>query len=336
MKIRHLFENSIDPVLEQYNAELDEHLEAGEILKPVFDALKNRISRFLERKHEELVRKPHLWGKGAEHDKIADKAIHDLTWVVVSSARDVMSLKSKLAKIKTPSTLQHPAVHAISEFVKQYAPLAEKLDQLKDKVVKTTEKRTAVKLAAAAVLKQKVADSSSLIRVLESHLEEYKKEAGNQAAAQVQYWLSVMEKADWDLNLVAPRPHTGMGAQAYKTANAKRSVFERITSPAPAARNLRIKRGDSEPRVRNVEAELRYIKDNIDAAEASYREYVHKMVEKIGKPVVDATLTGNPWTGSTLVVTTSDGENQTWRTQMIINRSKYDRLFNQFPSRQLK
>lgn len=49
--------------------------------------------------------------------------------------------------------------------------------------------------------------------------------------------------------------------------------------------------------------------------------------------MIEADMTGNPWHGSTLHVTCVDGEKQSWNTQMIINQSKYQKLFNQFPSR---
>lgn len=47
-------------------------------------------------------------------------------------------------------------------------------------------------------------------------------------------------------------------------------------------------------------------------------------------------MSGNIWTGTTLMVTTNDGEEQIWNTQMIINFSKYQKMFNQFPSRRKK
>lgn len=70
-------------------------------------------------------------------------------------------------------------------------------------------------------------------------------------------------------------------------------------------------------------------------ASGSYDAYVHKMIEKIGKPVSGASVRGNPWSGSTLDVTCTDGETQVWSTKMIINVSVLGKLFNQFPSRRI-
>jgi hypothetical protein len=71
-------------------------------------------------------------------------------------------------------------------------------------------------------------------------------------------------------------------------------------------------------------------------AEDAYRDFMEKMIQKIGKPVVDATMTGSIWTNAVLHVTTDDGEEQSWKTQMILNFSKYQKMFNQFPSRRIK
>ena len=80
----------------------------------------------------------------------------------------------------------------------------------------------------------------------------------------------------------------------------------------------------------------RYVQMNVTGAEEAYRNFMAKMIEKIGKPVVDAKMTGNIWTNATLHVTTNDGEEQVWNTKMILNFSKYQVMFNQFPSRRKK
>jgi hypothetical protein len=80
----------------------------------------------------------------------------------------------------------------------------------------------------------------------------------------------------------------------------------------------------------------RYIELNVKGAEEAYRNFMAKMIQKIGRPVVDAKMTGNIWTNAVLHVTTNDGEKQTWNTQMILNISKYQKMFNQFPTRKVK
>jgi hypothetical protein len=79
-----------------------------------------------------------------------------------------------------------------------------------------------------------------------------------------------------------------------------------------------------------------YVKLNVQGAEDAYRGFMQKMIEKIGKPVIDAKMTGSIWTNAVLTVTTDDGDQQVWSTKMIINFSKYNKMFNQFPSRRKK
>jgi len=80
----------------------------------------------------------------------------------------------------------------------------------------------------------------------------------------------------------------------------------------------------------------RYVELSVKGAEESYRQFIRKMIAKIGKPVIDAKLTGNIWTNAKLEVTTSEGESKVWNTKMIINFSKYQQMFNQFPTRRAK
>ena len=79
-----------------------------------------------------------------------------------------------------------------------------------------------------------------------------------------------------------------------------------------------------------------YILKRRDEARAYYMAWIYKMIQKIGNPVVKADMTGDPWIRSTIVVFCQNGMKQVWTTTMIINRSKYDNLFNQFPSRRVE
>jgi hypothetical protein len=94
--------------------------------------------------------------------------------------------------------------------------------------------------------------------------------------------------------------------------------------------------GQPDIREPNPQGIARYVEMSVQGAEASYRDFMHKMITKIGKPVVNAKMTGNIWTSAVLTVNTNDGEEQVWNTKMILNFSKYQKMFNQFPSRRKK
>ena len=162
-------------------------------------------------------------------------------------------------------------------------------------------------------------------------MQEYKDMAEKRAREFINDKLEALKKVGWDINKVAPRPNSNYGyGSDYKTASAKRSLYTSIT----ISKSQRIGAPDIvEP---NRPAIERYVKMNVQSAEDAYRGFMAKMIQKIGKPVVDAKMTGNIWTNAVLTVTTNDGEQQVWNTNMIINFSKYQTMFNQFPSRRKK
>ena len=67
-----------------------------------------------------------------------------------------------------------------------------------------------------------------------------------------------------------------------------------------------------------------------------FEAFVAKLNAKINDITVKADLAGDPWTRSTLTVVTKNKGTQIWKTKMIINVSKYGKLFNQFPTRLAK
>ena len=235
-----------------------------------------------------------------------------------------------LAKIKDPKLKD--VVSAGNQVVKTWAPIAADLKELKGKVVKVTQKRAEAKTVATASMKLKFADSSSLIKIFESHLEEYKNMAKTRAKAFIDSKLDLLKKAGWDIDKVAPRPSSRMSAAEYKAADTKRSLYSTITKSKSTYRS------HGEPNIVEINHTMveRYINQAVQGAEDAYRKFMAKMIEKIGKPVIDAKMTGNIWSNAILTVTTNDGEEQVWHTQMIINFSKYQTMFNQFPSRRKK
>jgi hypothetical protein len=70
------------------------------------------------------------------------------------------------------------------------------------------------------------------------------------------------------------------------------------------------------------------------------KETIAKTVEvlkagKIGKEITSARTNGLIWDCATIWAFCTDGEEQVWHTQCIINRSVYNKLFNQWPTRRL-
>ena len=308
------------------------HKKAGEIVNPVYQDLVNQAKRVF-RSDAEQGRKMILSvmhaGDGSQN---RDHDISDLYYAWPDdSFQGLGKFEKTLLKVeKMNKQNMGPVIRAGKDILAIWKPVAEDLKDLKGKVVKMTTKRAEAKQVAAKEMGAKFADSSSLIKVLESHLNEYKDMAKQRAEEFVKNKLDYLKKHDWILNKAAPYP-SGYGTD-YKMAQSQRSLYTSITKSKSSS--LRV----GEPDIREPDQQKidRYVKNSVDGAEASYREFMQKMITKIGKPVVNAKMAGNIWTNAVLTVTTNDGEEQVWNTKMILNFSKYQTMFNQFPTRRKK
>ena len=289
-------------------AEINGYLAQKEIVKPKYEELKRKIDRMLEKFFDVEIAKPFLHGKGPENDKLHDEKLKDLVWTHVYSARDLLSLKNKMNKVKMKD---HPIFQAYESFYHDFSPIAQKVIDLKQYVVTTAKKREEAKEVKAVEQKKRFTNAASLIQVLTSFIEQYVLEA--EIRARTFYDKTMKDILDaGGIDGIAPEvDYRKVGIDEYKRAKAKRDFYVGM---------MRVSKDH-------------YIKEAGLAAHADYMAWVHKMVQKIGKPVTHAEMTGNPWKGSTIKVTTDDGEEQVWITTMIINQSKYGKLFNQFPSR---
>lgn len=312
---------------------IDEYKKAGEIINPEYvrlnDSAKNlfrKDSNTTQRHALDLLRK-------IREEKGDDSVVQDFYYSISDSLTGLGKIQ-KMAEKQKNSSDKHikSIVDEVNKLVAKWKPVADDLKALKDKVVKVTTKRAETKAVAAKAMERKFADSSSLIKVFEDHLEEYKKGARDEAQKFIDARIAALEKAGWDLNVVAPEPKSGYGSEAYKMAQARRAVYTSITKAKTTYRK------PNEPDIRELNQAMvdRYINQAVQAAEDDYRAFMQKMIEKIGKPVVKATMTGSIWRNAVLTVETNDGEEQVWNTQMIINYSKYQRAYNQFPSRRKK
>ena len=162
-------------------------------------------------------------------------------------------------------------------------------------------------------------------------IDEFKSQAATMAAAQYDHAITRLVGANWDLNVIAPFPK-GTDAN-YKEMKMMRAWLESLTTranPQPSYKPC-----DPNIRIASDSAKMRLIDNAVKEAELNYLDYITKLENKIGVTVKTAMLDGNLWSGSILTVATTEGT-QRWNTKIIINQSKYGKLFNQFPSRKLK
>lgn len=322
----YVIESRMTTVGEITNA-ISAHKKVGEILNTHYKDLNDQSRRVFggdtRYVRELMLKHMHAGNRSPE--------LEDLyySWPIDSFASLNKSAKL-LAKLKDP--MLRDVVTAGNDVVKKWTPIVADLKDLKSKVVKASQKRAEAKNAAAQEMGRKFSDSSSLIKIFDSHMKEYIDMAEKRATEFVNQKLDDLKKHDWDLNSLAPRPRSNMSREAYKMAQNKRDIYSAITKSTHSVSSM------NAPDIREPDHMKinRYIEMNKKGAEEAYRNFMAKMIQKIGKPVIDAKMTGNIWTNATLTVTTNDGETQVWNTQMILNFSKYQRMFNQFPSRRKK
>jgi hypothetical protein len=311
---------------EEIKDAVDAYKKAGEILNPVYIDLVSQAKRVMNTK--QMAKPDSILDLLRDHRDDADLSeLYYTSFDGFTSHNKIEKLVAKLEKKKVPAYSK--MIKDVKEYLKAWKPIGEDLKALKSKVVKVTQKRAEAKAVATTALERKFADSSSLIKIFESHMQEYKDMAEKRAREFIKERLDFLKKHDMDLDKAVPRTKN---YNDYKTVEAKRAVYRSITKAKDD--NVRIGKGDV--RVPHPEMIERYVKMNVQAAEDAYRGFMEKMIQKIGKPVVKATMTGNIWTNATLRVTTNDNEEQVWNTNMIINFSKYQTMFNQFPSRRKK
>lgn len=299
----------------------------GEILNPAYKDLTDQARRIFS--HDcsyvnELI---------LAHIRAGDKTpeLNELYYDWPSDSFVSLGKAAKsLAKLKDPKFKN--VITAGTEVINKWKPIAVDLKELKGKVVKVSQKRAEAKEAAAKVMSGKKADSAALIKILESHMNEYVSAARKRAKEFIDDRLAILKKSDWDLNKVAPLPHSRMSTTEYRSAQSKRDLYRSITK----SKESTTRPGQPDIREPNQTMIDRYIEMNAKGAEDAYRSFMEKMIQKIGKPVIHAKMAGSIWTNATLTVTTDDGEEQVWSTQMILNFSKYQKMFNQFPSRRKK
>jgi bifunctional DNA-binding transcriptional regulator/antitoxin component of YhaV-PrlF toxin-antitoxin module len=326
MKIQTLFETTLlqraEEGIARLEPEVDEALQAGEIVNPKYKELNTRIGRDLEHIARDVVG-THFQGAGNKWSDI-DPALEELYYGMPTSVNAMASFGKKLAKVKAKDTAPYKSA---LEFYNKYKGIAEKMAQLKPMVVSAVKKREDTKAAVAKERDRSFDDSTTLVGVLKEHMGEYIDRAGNMAAEQYDKWMKYLGDNNWDLDTVAPAPHDKMTRENYQKMKRRRDMIEAMTDRDGGQYNLR----KASPEKRSHR-----IKQSRKAAEDSYMAWIHKLIGLIGKPVESADMQGNPWTGSILRVKTIDGEEHAYKTQMKLNFSKYDLPFNQFPTLRIK
>lgn len=132
-----------------------------------------------------------------------------------------------------------------------------------------------------------------------------------------------------DAEKYAPYPKGSMNKTDYRRGKAN---YDRVRCYFTGTSGRRTFHG---PNIvaENPDAEPRLRATAVAAANNEVDSYLWKMAAKIGKVITEAKTNGNIWDFAYLDVVCEDGEEQRWKTQCILNRSVYNKVFNQWPTR---
>ena len=148
--------------------------------------------------------------------------------------------------------------------------------------------------------------------------------------------LERLAEVGMDAHILAPYPNSNMNRTAYMTKKAWYEFVTRITKDDANARNTH--RRDA-PRIveRDEVGIARLLKEVAEDASGAFDAYVYKLNSKVGEVTgAEVTTPWDLWYDSNLRVTKADGTIENWKTKCITNFSKYNKAFNQFPTRKSK
>ncbi|PKO94022.1 MAG: hypothetical protein CVU15_01485 [Betaproteobacteria bacterium HGW-Betaproteobacteria-1] len=174
---------------------------------------------------------------------------------------------------------------------------------------------------------KKVKDFNEALHELREQLKPYFAEFEEKCALdkknQIEMLVKKLELNDMDINKTWPNPRYGVDILEYHYAISFIDFKDKNYWNAPSPVKL------------NEEKIQKIIKCSKFMARESLDAYVTKLQEKIGEKVSSALIRGDLWEHSVLEVKTVSGKEIMFRTQKIVNSSKYGKAFYQFPTRRV-
>ena len=292
---------------------IKEYDNADEILNADFNHIKEQMSFRFRRVHDAL--------QEVSRD-YEDEATRDLYFAYPSNPCSWTKTMKALKKVP-----HQEVVDVYTQHFNTWKEICDNMKVLKTKIVKAGAKRAEKKEKQRAEFeKKKAGDFGAMVKLLEKNRKEYIAVATERAEKFKDNALKHLERVNMNLDLLIP------ASKSRKETEQNRQVWIMLTDPNWVTKAP----GEPDIRKRNPQKEEKWINEQIKNAELNYDAFIAKMVQKIGEPVVDADLKGNIWDNSVLTVKTESGEEQVWITNMIINFSKFGKMFNQFPTRRKK
>ncbi len=324
--------------------------------------MKNQIVRYVTLAKEglekgfdcETARKDAMSGLGRAYDYVRDfhstamrpdrQPLSD-AWYNGGTQKDLDALQAFDKKYELPFSLAHVREKHIQSFAKygdvaQLQELVDLREQCKaatliEKVTKkAAAKKAVIKSTAYPVISEatrpmKEAAVAETIRLANQYVNQtkalllrhdYNPYSVVPVIEKVSEWSREYRSADADTRA------------AYQIQNQKAELADSARAPL-----FQFIERDADTYSWSVKGAQAYVAQEVRNTEAYYDAFVAKMVTKV-PTAKEATYTlpnNRVWNYSILKITKADGSVDNWETKIMVNRSKYDRLFNQWRTRLL-
>lgn len=162
------------------------------------------------------------------------------------------------------------------------------------------------------------------------------KSANAKALEVIERVSKALAENDWDINAAAPYPSSMRDSRNdYIAKKAKHDLYARLTE-TDSARTTSHRWNDPRFVKLSESAIARFIAHVEEDAAFQYDAFICKMVAKVGECVSASIEGSHVWAHSILSVTKAGGKVERWKTQQIVNYSKFGLPFLQWPSRLMK
>lgn len=311
--------------LDKIIAEVNGAVEAGQVIMADSKTIREHINSFVEDSFKAIIAERYTYG--GQWEKLPLELQH---FDYCYEARLIPSHLKKLNKVSAEG--KKAEFWGVSKvWCDQLMELADVVAYLKTIEVKATAVRAAAKAKKAEELRIKN-DTDVVYKAVLPMKDMAMDRAEELFRKDIEKAAAALEKHGGDIDLIAPYPaedQTRENRDQFQAVDMARMFFYSIcTRP-----NALVKPNLLALSAEKVEEEVAKTRR---AAGAEFDAFVYKLNAKINDVTVKASITGNPWIGSHLIVETKNKGTQLWHTQIIVNRSKLGKLFNQFPTRLVK
>jgi hypothetical protein len=215
---------------------------------------------------------------------------------------------------------------------KVFATCADELRAVKDKLIKGRKGAQTKEQASAYLAEQLNTPIAKVVEPIKAQVVDAGEAKFRNRVALVK---AELEKAGWNMNLVAPYPMGFLPRREFAQAQNKNLFYSSLTKidkdkyTVVDRRELYVVWSDEavEHKVGQVRA----------ATAADFDAYVCKLNTKVGEHTAAALVfeTNYLWSNSTIDVSKLDGTVERWNTKTIVNCSVLGLVFNQWPTRKV-